>query len=56
MKFKHKLVLCMVVLLGLSFGLGGTILIHRSFKTSLSSTIDSDLLNYEYSEYSADCC
>lgn len=47
MKFKHKLVLCMVVLLGLSFGLGGTILIHRSFKTSLSSTIDSDLLNYK---------
>lgn len=47
MKFKHKLVLCMVVLLGLFFGLGGTILIHRSFKTSLSSTIDSDLLNYE---------
>lgn len=47
MKFKHKLVLCMVVLLGRSFGLGGTILIHRSFKTSLSSTIDSDLLNYE---------
>ena len=47
MKFKHKLVLCMVVLLGLSFGLGGTMLIHRSFKTSLSSTIDSDLLNYE---------
>lgn len=47
MKFKHKLVLCMVVLLGLSFGLGGTILIHRSFKTSLSSTIDRDLLNYE---------
>lgn len=47
MKFKHKLVLCMVVLLGLSFGLGETILIHRSFKTSLSSTIDSDLLNYE---------
>lgn len=47
MKFKHKLVLCMVVLLGLSFGLGGTILIHRSFKTSLSSTIDNDLLNYE---------
>lgn len=47
MKFKHKLVLCMVVLLELSFGLGGTILIHRSFKTSLSSTIDSDLLNYE---------
>lgn len=47
MKFKHKLVLCMVVLLGLSFGLGGTRLIHRSFKTSLSSTIDSDLLNYE---------
>lgn len=47
MKFKHKLVLCIVVLLGLSFGLGGTILIHRSFKTSLSSTIDSDLLNYE---------
>lgn len=47
MKFKHKLVLCMVVLLGLSFGLGGTILIHRSFKISLSSTIDSDLLNYE---------
>lgn len=47
MKFKHKLVLCMVVLLGLSFGLGGTILIHQSFKTSLSSTIDSDLLNYE---------
>lgn len=47
MKFKHKLVLCMVVLLGLSFSLGGTILIHRSFKTSLSSTIDSDLLNYE---------
>lgn len=47
MKFKHKLVLCMVVLLGLSFGLGGTILIHRSFKTSSSSTIDSDLLNYE---------
>ena len=47
MKFKHKLVLCMVVLLGLSFGLGGTILIHRSFKTSLSSTIDSDLLNYD---------
>lgn len=47
MKFKHKLVLCMVVLLGLSFGLGGTILIHRSFKTSLSYTIDSDLLNYE---------
>ena len=47
MKFKHKLVLCMVVLLGLSFGLGGTILIHRSFKTSLSSTIDSDLQNYE---------
>lgn len=47
MKFKHKLVLCMVVLLGLSFGLGGTILIHRSFKASLSSTIDSDLLNYE---------
>lgn len=47
MKFKHKLVLCMVVLLGLSFGLEGTILIHRSFKTSLSSTIDSDLLNYE---------
>ena len=47
MIFKHKLVLCMVVLLGLSFGLGGTILIHRSFKTSLSSTIDSDLLNYE---------
>lgn len=47
MKFKHKLVLCMVALLGLSFGLGGTILIHRSFKTSLSSTIDSDLQNYE---------
>lgn len=47
MKFKHKLVLCMVILLGLSFGLGGTMLIHRSFKTSLSSTIDSDLLNYE---------
>ena len=47
MKFKHILVLSMVVLLGLSFGLGGTILIHRSFKTSLSSTIDSDLLNYE---------
>lgn len=47
MKFKHKLVLCMVVLLGLSFGLGGTILIHRSFKTSLSSTIDSDLQNYQ---------
>ena len=47
MKFKHKLVLCMVALLGLSFGLGGTMLIHRSFKTSLSSTIDSDLLNYE---------
>lgn len=47
MKFKHKLVLCMVALLGLSFGLGGTMLIHRSFKTSLSSTIDSDLHNYE---------
>ena len=47
MKFKHKLVLCMVVLLGLSFGLGGTMLIHRSFKTSLFSTIDSDLQNYE---------
>ena len=47
MKFKHKLVLCMVILLGLSFGLGGTILIHRSFKTSLSSTIDSDLQNYQ---------
>ncbi len=47
MKFKHKLVLCMVALLGLSFGLGGTMLIHRSFKTSLSSTIDSDLQNYE---------
>lgn len=47
MKFKHKLVLCMVILLGLSFGLGGTMLIHRSFKTSLSSTIDSDLQNYE---------
>ena len=37
----------MVILLGLSFGLGGTILIHRSFKTSLSSTIDSDLQNYQ---------
>ena len=37
----------MVALLGLSFGLGGTMLIHRSFKTSLSSTIDSDLQNYE---------
>ncbi len=47
MKFKHTLVLCMVALLGLSFGLGGTMLIHRSFKTSLSSTIDSDLQNYE---------
>ena len=47
MKFKHKLVLCMVALLGLSFGLGGTILIHRSFKSSLSSAIDSDLQNYE---------
>ena len=47
MKFKHKLVLCMVALLGLSYGLGGTMLIHRSFKTSLSSTIDSDLQNYE---------
>lgn len=47
MKFKHKLVLCMVALLGLSFGLGGTMLIHRSFKTSLSSTIDSDLQNYK---------
>ena len=47
MKFKHKLVLCMVALLGLSFGLGGTMLIHRSFKTSLSSTIDNDLQNYE---------
>ena len=47
MKFKHKLVLCMVALLGLSFGLGGTMLIHRSFKTSLSSTIDSGLQNYE---------
>lgn len=47
MKFKHKLVLCMVALLELSFGLGGTMLIHRSFKTSLSSTIDSDLQNYE---------
>lgn len=47
MKFKHKLVLCMVALLGLSFGLGGTMLIHRSFKTSLSFTIDSDLQNYE---------
>lgn len=47
MNFKHKLVLCMVALLGLSFGLGGTMLIHRSFKTSLSSTIDSDLQNYE---------
>ena len=47
MKFKHKLVLCMVALLGLSFGLGGTMLIHRSFKSSLSSTIDSDLQNYE---------
>ena len=37
----------MGALLGLSFGLGGTMLIHRSFKTSLSSTIDSDLQNYE---------
>ena len=37
----------MVALLGLSFGLGGTMLIHRSFKSSLSSTIDSDLQNYE---------
>ena len=37
----------MVALLGLSFGLGGTMLIHQSFKTSLSSTIDSDLQNYE---------
>ncbi len=47
MKFKHKLVLCMVALLGLSFGLGGTMLIHRSFKSSLSSTIDNDLQNYQ---------
>ena len=37
----------MVALLGLSFGLGGNMLIHRSFKSSLSSTIDSDLQNYE---------
>lgn len=37
----------MVALLGLSFGLGGTILIHRSFKSSLSSTIDNDLQNYQ---------
>lgn len=37
----------MVALLGLSFGLGGTILIHRSFKASLSSTIDNGLQNYQ---------
>lgn len=37
----------MVALLGLSFGLGGTMLIHRSFKSSLSSTIDNDLQNYQ---------
>ena len=32
---------------GTVLGLGGTMLIHRSFKSSLSSTIDSDLQNYE---------
>ncbi len=47
MKFKHKLVLCIVILLGLSFGLGGTILINRSFKSSLSSAIENDLHNYQ---------
>ncbi len=47
MKFRYKLIIVMISLLGLSFGIGGTILIDRSFKSSLSYATENFLQNYQ---------
>lgn len=47
MKFRYKLIIAIMLLLGLSFGIGGTILINRSFNSSLSYATDSYLQNYQ---------
>ena len=47
MKFRYKLIIVMISLLGLSFGIGGTILIDRSFKSSLSYATENLLQNYQ---------
>lgn len=47
MKFRYKLIIVMISLLGFSFGIGGTILIDHSFKSSLSYATDSYLQNYQ---------
>jgi signal transduction histidine kinase len=47
MKFRYKLIVTIIFLLGLSFGIGGTILIDSSFKSSLSYAEESDLQNFE---------
>lgn len=47
MKFRYKLVISTVLLLCLSFGIGGTILIDKSFKSSLSYATENHLQNYQ---------
>lgn len=46
MKFRTKILLCMVWILALALGVGGTLLIHLSFRESLNRERDSLLQSY----------
>lgn len=41
MKFRHKVLLCNIVLICLALGLAGTVMIHRNFEHSLDTVISS---------------
>lgn len=47
MKFRYKLVVSTILLLCLSFGIGGTILIDRAFKSTLNYAVERHLQNYQ---------
>lgn len=47
MRFRYKLVVSTILLLCLSFGIGGTVLIDRAFKSSLSYATETRLQNYQ---------
>lgn len=47
MKFRYKLVIGIILLLCLSFGIGGTVLIDKAFKASLNYATESRLQNYQ---------
>lgn len=47
MKFRHKLLLCMIWLLTLSYGIGGTVLIEQSFQSGLAEKKESAAASYQ---------